>query len=241
MPRTALRAPGFREGLDARAAAALLITLVTAMLVSCGPRPSGKPGAETPQQELRRLAAQEVDGYKGERLGSVTDFRENSIKGPQNVDIKTYRLSVKGRVGTPLSLAYDDVLALPRYTKVLTVNCVEGWSVKVLVEGVRLVDVLEKASYDRSAKVVIFRAADGYSSSLPLEYIVENDILLGYKMNGVRLPKARGFPFEVMAEDKWGYKWVKWVEQIEVSDDTSFRGYWESRGYDNDATLPSAK
>ena len=43
----------------------------------------------------------------------------------------------------------------------------------------------------------------------------------------------------MVAEDRYGYKWVKWVTEIEVSDDENFRGYWESRGYDNDATLPS--
>jgi DMSO/TMAO reductase YedYZ molybdopterin-dependent catalytic subunit len=47
-------------------------------------------------------------------------------------------------------------------------------------------------------------------------------------------PLAPGrVPFMVVAESKWGYKWVKWVDEIELSSDTSYRGYWESRGYDN--------
>ena len=83
---------------------------------------------------------------------------------------------------------------------------------------------------------MIFRCADGYSTSLPLDYVVDRDILLAYKMNGVDLPPERGYPFQVVAEDKWGYKWAKWVTAIEVSNDTDFRGYWEQRGYDNDAT-----
>jgi DMSO/TMAO reductase YedYZ molybdopterin-dependent catalytic subunit len=41
----------------------------------------------------------------------------------------------------------------------------------------------------------------------------------------------------VVAEGKWGYKWAKWVTRIELSADTSFRGYWESRGYSNDANI----
>jgi DMSO/TMAO reductase YedYZ molybdopterin-dependent catalytic subunit len=81
---------------------------------------------------------------------------------------------------------------------------------------------------------VIFHAVDGYTSSLPLDYIRRNDILLAYSMNGVTLPAERGFPFQVVAESKWGYKWVKWVDGIELSNDTSYRGYWESRGYNND-------
>ena len=47
----------------------------------------------------------------------------------------------------------------------------------------------------------------------------------------------RGYPFQVVAEDKLGYKWAKWVTGIEVSNDADYRGYWESRGYDNDAAV----
>jgi DMSO/TMAO reductase YedYZ molybdopterin-dependent catalytic subunit len=80
-------------------------------------------------------------------------------------------------------------------------------------------------------------AADGYTTSLPLDYFAERDILLAYKMNDVVLPPERGFPFQLVAEDKWGYKWIKWVERIELSADEDYEGYWERRGYDNEADL----
>jgi DMSO/TMAO reductase YedYZ molybdopterin-dependent catalytic subunit len=56
-------------------------------------------------------------------------------------------------------------------------------------------------------------------------------------MNSVTLPPQRGYPFQVVAESKWGYKWVKWVNEIEVSDNVNYRGYWESRGYSNDGGI----
>jgi len=62
-------------------------------------------------------------------------------------------------------------------------------------------------------------------------------ILLAYKMNGVVLPPERGAPFQLVAESKWGYKWIKWTTRIELSDDADYEGYWESRGYSNDADL----
>ena len=193
------------------------------------------------EKPTEQLAPAEVTQYKGQRLGSIEDFRENSIKGPQEVDIDSYRLTVAGEVATPLSLTYDQVIDGQAAEKVVRINCVEGWSVDILWKGVLLADLLKEAGYDRAGKVVIFRCADGYSTSLPLDYIVDRDILLAYQMNGVDLPPERGYPFQVVAEDKWGYKWAKWVTGIEVSNDTDFKGYWESRGYDNDATLPSAK
>jgi DMSO/TMAO reductase YedYZ molybdopterin-dependent catalytic subunit len=74
-----------------------------------------------------------------------------------------------------------------------------------------------RAGVQRNAVTVIFNATDGYSSSLPLEYVRKNKILLAFKINGLTLPAERGFPFQVVAESKWGYKWVKWVSAIELS------------------------
>ena len=66
-------------------------------------------------------------------------------------------------------------------------------------------------------------------------YIRQKDIILALKLNDLTLPANRGFPFQVVAESKYGYKWAKWVTRISLSDDASFRGYWESGGYNNNA------
>jgi DMSO/TMAO reductase YedYZ molybdopterin-dependent catalytic subunit len=60
---------------------------------------------------------------------------------------------------------------------------------------------------------------------------------MGYRMNNVTLPAERGYPFELVAEDKWGYKWIRWIEKIELSDDPEYRGYWERRGFSNTGDL----
>ena len=64
-----------------------------------------------------------------------------------------------------------------------------------------------------------------------MDYLRNRNILLAFKMNGLPVPEERGFPFVVVAEDKWGYKWAKWVTEIELSTDRDHRGYWECRGY----------
>ena len=198
---------------------------------SPSPSPSGSPPLELPSQEIRE--------YQGQDLSSITDFRENSINGPQSIDKSTYRLTITGLVNKRLEYTYDDVInRFQKYQKVVTLYCVEGWSVKILWEGFLLKDLLNEAGINPQALVVIFRAYDGYSTSLPLDYLLNNNILIAYKMNNVTLPPERGFPFQLVAESKYGYKWIKWITEIEVSNDESFRGYWESRGYPNDANLP---
>jgi DMSO/TMAO reductase YedYZ molybdopterin-dependent catalytic subunit len=72
---------------------------------------------------------------------------------------------------------------------------------------------------------------------LPIDYVNDNNILLAFKMNNLTLPPERGWPFQLIAESKWGYKWIKWVTEIELSDNMDYKGFWESRGYSNNADL----
>jgi DMSO/TMAO reductase YedYZ molybdopterin-dependent catalytic subunit len=181
-------------------------------------------------------SAAELREYQGQKLSSINDFRENSIKGPQQVDINTYTLSVAGMVNNTVSYSYEDVLGHQSLQKVATLHCVEGWDVTLLWEGVLVRDLIAEAGPKPGAKTVIFYAADGYSTSLPLDYIQNNDIMLAYRMNDVQLPPERGYPFQLVAEGKWGYKWLKWVTRIELSDQ-DYRGFWEQRGYSNDGDL----
>jgi DMSO/TMAO reductase YedYZ molybdopterin-dependent catalytic subunit len=207
-----------------------LLAVPAALLLVCGtPRTTGK---------TESLAAVEVREYQGERLGSAADFRENSIKGPQHVNREKYRLTIDGLVDTPRVWTYDQVLgAHKHFQKVVHIYCVEGWDVNILWEGVLVKDLLNEAGLRPEAMIAIFHAADGYTTSLPLNYLLDNDIMMAYNMNGAVLRPERGFPFELVAQDKWGYKWVKWITRIELSSDTTYRGYWERRGYSNKADL----
>ncbi len=186
---------------------------------------------------LRELAATEVKEYQGKDLSSILDFRENSIAGPQYIDIESYTLAIKGLVESPREYTYDEVLEKPAYTKLVTLNCVEGWSVDILWQGVLLADLFEDVGVSEAANTVIFHSYDGYTTSLPLETILEKDIIMAYKMNDVVIPPERGYPFQLVAEDKLGYKWAKWITGIELSDDSDYKGYWEQRGYSNEADL----
>ena len=137
-----------------------------------------------------------------------------------------------------MEYTYDEVVnGFQNYEKVVTLYCVQGWSTRILWEGVLVRDLLNASGVNASAKVVIFHASDGYTTSFPLEYFYDNNILMAYKMNTLVLPKEKGFPFELVAESKYGYKWIKWITQIELSDNEDYRGYWESRGYPNDADV----
>jgi DMSO/TMAO reductase YedYZ molybdopterin-dependent catalytic subunit len=210
---------------------ALLSIAVLLFLAGCFPS-----GGQS--QDIDDLAEIEVREYQGKDLSSITAFRENSIKGPQYIDKEGYTLEVSGLVETPLSLTYDEVVeGNESHEKLVTLHCVEGWSVTILWEGVLVEALLDEAGPLETANTVILHAYDGYTTSFPLEYFADNNILMAHKMNGVVLPPERGFPFQLVAESKWGYKWIKWITRIELSDDADYEGYWESRGYSNEGDL----
>jgi DMSO/TMAO reductase YedYZ molybdopterin-dependent catalytic subunit len=188
--------------------------------------------------ESETLERVEIREYEGKDLSSIDDFYENSIAGPQYVDTETYRLVITGLVNNVSQYRYDEVITNHQsFKKVVTLNCVEGWSVAILWEGVLLKDLMADVGVNPNATTMIFYAYDGYSTSMPLDYIYNNNILMAYKMNNVTLPPERGFPFQLVAESKWGYKWIKWITAIELSDNENYKGYWESQGFSNEGNL----
>jgi DMSO/TMAO reductase YedYZ molybdopterin-dependent catalytic subunit len=203
----------------------LLVILVAAGVVFAA--------AELQKDKTVKLSGVEVKNYQGQKLSSVNDFRENSIKGPQYINMSTYHLEVTGLVQNPRNYTYDEVLNHTSYQKVVTLDCVEGWDVTILWQGILISDILKDVKPLPSGTTVIFTAADNYTTSFPIDYLYNRQILLAYKMNNVTIPPERGFPFMVVAESRWGYKWIKWVTKIEVSNNTDYKGYWESRGYSN--------
>jgi DMSO/TMAO reductase YedYZ molybdopterin-dependent catalytic subunit len=188
--------------------------------------------------ETKQLAAVEIRSYQGKDLSSINDFHENSILGPQHINESDYRLTVTGLTKATKVSTYREVLDNHQhYSKVVTLFCVEGWEVTLKWDGVLVRDLISEAGADPRANTVIFHAHDGYTTSFPLSYIMDHDIMMAYAMNNVTLPAERGYPFALVAEDKWGYKWIKWIEEIELSDDPNYKGYWEQRGYANSGDL----
>ena len=145
---------------------------------------------------------------------------------------------MSGLTSTTKISTYHDILNNHQHcAKVVTLHCVEGWDVTILWEGVLVRDLIKEAGIDPRANTVIFYAHDGYMTSFPISYIMNNDIIMAYKMNNVTLPAERGYPFELVAENNWGYKWI---DKIELSNDPNYHGYWEQRGYSNSGDLNSS-
>ena len=186
---------------------------------------------------LARFRVDEVQNYQGKLLDPAIGPRDNSIAGVQHLDINEYTLTIKGLLGAPVELSYYDVLQFTPNERLITLYCVEGWEATILWEGVLLTDLIALANPGPEVTTIIFHSSDGYTTSLPYETIKDKQLILAYKSNGLYLPDEMGYPFIVVAQDKLGYKWARWVTMIELSTDSTYKGYWESRGYTNSADV----
>jgi DMSO/TMAO reductase YedYZ molybdopterin-dependent catalytic subunit len=204
------------------------------------------PGGETPKELTMLqdsvssvLPENETREYQGIMLMPISGQGNNAIQGTQYIDKASYRLEVSGLVNRSQNLSYEELLALPAYSEVVYMPCVEGWGFYAKWTGFRVTDLLNRSGLQPEADYVVFHTAEGYSTGLPLDYLRDNAVLMAYGLNDVTLPPERGFPFQLVAKSRYGYKWAKWITRIEVTDKEQ-RGYWEARGYSNSARVGEA-
>lgn len=148
------------------------------------------------------------------------------------------RVRLDGEVARRSVLGTEELEQFARRSIVREFRCVTGWAVEdVEWSGTRLADVLDASRPRPNAAWLVVRSADGvYETSIPLEEAYGADVLLADTMNGRALPARHGGPLRLVAPDHYGYKSVKWVAQLELSE-TEVIGYWEQRGYRRDGRI----
>jgi DMSO/TMAO reductase YedYZ molybdopterin-dependent catalytic subunit len=116
-------------------------------------------GIYVARNQAKGLGPVEIREYEGVDLSSINAFRENSIKGPQEIDLENYMLRITGLVADSKNYTYDEIINNHQhYKKVVTLDCVEGWSATILWEGLLVRDLLAGAGPLANAEVVIFQA-----------------------------------------------------------------------------------
>lgn len=169
---------------------------------------------------------------------------------PTEVDLKTFRLTIRGRVKQNLSFTLTDLQTQFEPVEVAAVcQCAgnsrgfseprvaggqwgHGAMGNAIWKGVRLRDVLEKAGVEKEGKHVRFDGLDrpvadvtpDFLKSLPLDQAIADYILIAYAMNGAPLPVLNGFPLRLVIPGWFASYWVKMLTDIEVlnHDDHNF-------------------
>jgi DMSO/TMAO reductase YedYZ molybdopterin-dependent catalytic subunit len=157
------------------------------------------------------------------------------LSGPPRVDEHTWTLTVDGAVEHPLSLDWAAFNALPQTDDVSDFHCVTTWSLlDSRWRGVALADLAGLCGLRPEATHLLTHAYDGYTTNLPLEEALKDDVLLVHTWNGAPLPRAHGGPVRVITPQLYAWKGAKWIRRLEFL--TADRlGFWEERGYSNSA------
>jgi DMSO/TMAO reductase YedYZ molybdopterin-dependent catalytic subunit len=152
-----------------------------------------------------------------------------------DVAAERWKLTIDGAVKSPVTLRWQDLLALPQAAVEADFHCVTGWSIlDVAFRGVSLDTLLALARPTAEASHVMTHGSDGYSTNLPLWEALKPDVLLVHTVDGKPLPAAHGGPARIVVPQLWAWKGAKWVNRLEILTHDR-RGYWEIRGYSNTA------
>ncbi len=203
---------------------------------------SAPPSAASPTPANSPPSASSVVRVDDMRVTPNDEFYTVDIgRGIPKIDLASYRLKVTGLVETELSLSFDDLKRLSAGTHMRTLECISNPVGGNLIgnavwEVVPLREVLEMAGLHPNVVELVFRGADGFHTSIPVELAMDPLAYLAIGMNGEPVPREHGFPVRCLWPGRYGMKQPKWLVEIEAVGDP-YLGYWERKGWSNEATI----
>jgi DMSO/TMAO reductase YedYZ molybdopterin-dependent catalytic subunit len=178
-------------------------------------RPDGRPRLPPSQQAVKKII--DMGGVQG------------------TTDSKNWELKIHGEVGRPTTLNFQELLSLPQVDLTCDVHCVTGWT---LLDsqwgGVRLTTIMDLVRTNESVGFVIFEAAAGYTSNIPISEARKENVILAHSFFGKELPRPHGAPVRALVPDRYFYKSAKWLKGVKFTAQDE-PGYWERQGYSNSA------
>jgi DMSO/TMAO reductase YedYZ molybdopterin-dependent catalytic subunit len=147
------------------------------------------------------------------------------------IDLDRWRFEVEGLVEHPMSLSYAEVTSLPQRSTVCDIHCVTRWTrLDNRFTGVPVATILRQAGPRSEATHVLVRAAQGFTTNLPLADLDRPENLLAWRHDGEPLTPEHGWPLRLVIPHLYFWKSAKWVRGLELlSADEA--GFWERNGY----------
>ena len=151
------------------------------------------------------------------------------------INLDAWNLRIYGLVENEVNLGWAAFQALEHVTVVSDFHCVTRWSqLDMDWQGVRAQAVLMMALPKDNAKFVTLHGYDGYTTNLPLEALLDDDVIIAHSVFGAPLTREHGGPVRMIVPKRYAWKGAKWLKAIELHEHDR-RGFWEVRGYHNEA------
>ncbi|EXG82753.1 molybdopterin-dependent oxidoreductase [Cryptosporangium arvum] len=165
-------------------------------------------------------------------------YRVDTALAVPQLSTDGYRLRIHGRVRTPLTLTYADLLDRDLVERVITLSCVSNEVGGVLAGtarwlGVPLKSLLDEVQPEAGADQIVSRSVDGWTCGTPTSVVRDGrDALIVVGMNGKPLPIERGYPVRMLVPGLYGYvSATKWLVDLELTSFAAFDPYWVQRGW----------
>jgi DMSO/TMAO reductase YedYZ molybdopterin-dependent catalytic subunit len=140
----------------------------------------------------------------------------------QASDFADWKVSIEGLVARPGPISLVDLKRLPARTQITRHNCEEGWSAIAEWTGAPLSRVLDSAGILPNARIVNFHTFDGWTDGVDMIDALHPQTILAYKMNGREIPIQHGAPVRLRVETQLGYKSLKYLTRIVVTDSLAY-------------------
>ena len=151
--------------------------------------------------------------------------------GIPRIDLATWEFTVTGEVEADRRWSWEEFARLPRSTVRCDIHCVTAWSrFDNTFEGVAFREVMRHVAPRPGASFVMVHAYGGYTTNLPLDALLDDDVLLAYAHNGAPLTPEHGWPCRLVVPKRYFWKSAKWVHTIELTREDR-PGFWEQNGY----------
>ncbi|HBY63328.1 MAG TPA: hypothetical protein DEH78_26190 [Solibacterales bacterium] len=166
-------------------------------------------------------------------VGQHYVMSKNTVDPVLDPNVWRLRISVDGRAARQVS--YQELLALPREERWVTLRCVSNTLKTDLMgtalwSGVKLSQLIDRTRLPKDVLEVAFIGVDGHGDSVPVDYAFSEEVLLAVGMNGKTLNRSHGFPVRLLVPRYYGFKNVKWIGEIAFVRQPYF-GTWPRMGY----------
>ncbi len=152
-----------------------------------------------------------------------------------HTDLADWDFRVWGEVDEPLTLAWDELAALPTVEVTQDIHCVTRWSrFDATFRGVPWSAIKERIGQRPSARYAIAHAEQDFTANVPISFLEAEGALLVTHADGEPLTPDHGWPLRLVIPGKYFWKSAKWLRGIELSANDK-PGFWERYGYHNDA------
>ena len=165
----------------------------------------------------------------------VHDFPVLDIGLAPEVSPSSWNLRVFGMVANEIEFNWKTFNALPQIQLTSDFHCVTRWSqLDMNWQGVAAREIILRAQPSGQAGFVTLHSADEYTTNLPLESLLDDDVILAHGVFGKPLAPEHGGPVRLVVPKRYAWKSAKWLTGIEFHHEDR-PGFWEVRGYHNDA------